>query len=53
MDASENIEQVSASSSCDTKVDFHLQDGELSSDFTESVALSDSDVTDLQSQVQT
>jgi hypothetical protein len=53
MDASQNAEQVLASSSCDTKVDFHLQDAKLSSDFTQSVALSDSDVTDLQRQVQT
>jgi hypothetical protein len=53
MDASQNAEQVLASSSCDTKVDFHRQDAELSSDFTESVALSDSDMTDLQSQLQT
>jgi hypothetical protein len=53
MDASQNVEQVMTSSLCDIKVDFNRQDAELSSNFTRSVAPSDSYVIDSQTQVRT
>ena len=53
MDAGQNVEQAMTSSTCDTKGNFNRQDAALNSNFTRSVAPSDSYVIDSQTQVRT
>ena len=51
IDISRNVEQVLATSLCDTKLDAHRQDAELSSNFARSVIPSDCYVTNSQTQL--